>query len=352
MSTLAFADSRNGWLLGLFGHPGTLQRTTDGGESWSALGYPPATQLTNVGFVDAQHGFAEGWIVADPPGCNGGLAISPRCRSAIYRSDDGGDTWSLKTVRPSIGALSIVDSNRLFAIGMAPECGNAYPDTCGGDVLRSDDGGASWRVVWRSPTQLWDLQFADAEIGYAVRLAGNGLVGKAQIMRTSDGGATWNTVLEFERSRIPGLEVSHGRVWVMSLPDGGCSMGGCFGYVLMRSDDGRSWERTTDDPEWYVHPAPERPSFVGGVAFADARSGWMSAGAGAGISSAGVLHTADGGTTWRRWTVPPDLWNVGALAPIDGQAAVIVVTKLNDQHAYLMKTIDGGATWRRLPFEP
>jgi photosystem II stability/assembly factor-like uncharacterized protein len=351
MAALTFADATHGWLLWWSRRPEQLHRTLDGGETWAPVGYPTGAHLDAVGFIDADHGFARGWLVNDPSGCNS-VASSPRCRYAIYRTDDGGVTWSHVLVRPGIGALSIISSHVIFAVAMAPECGDAYVDACGGDVLRSDDGGMSWRVVWRSPTQLWSLEFADAETGYAVRLAGNGLVGRAQVIRTSDGGVTWNAALEFERSRIPSLEVSHGRIWVMSLPDGLCSMGGCGGYVLWRSDNGRSWSQTTTDPAWYLHPMPERPSFVGGPQFADADQGWISAGVGAGISSAGVLHSDDGGTTWRRWTVPPDLWNLWALAPIDGQTALMVATPFGSGPASLMKTTDGGVTWRHLIFTP
>jgi photosystem II stability/assembly factor-like uncharacterized protein len=180
----------------------------------------------------------------------------------------------------------------------------------------------------------------------------NCCIGTAQVLHTVDGGKVWSVELELDSQRAPLLDASGGHAWAVTLPDGACSMGGCAGYLLWRSDDGGSWHQVTADPEWFLHPTPERPSFLGAPQFADALRGWISAGVGAGVSSAGVLHTDDGGATWRRWTVPSDLWNVSMLAPIDGQTAMIVATRLGSGPGSLMKTTDGGMTWRTLSFTP
>ncbi|HEV2012044.1 MAG TPA: hypothetical protein VGS17_13575 [Candidatus Limnocylindria bacterium] len=346
LSSLTFSDPSHGWLLRPSSSAGELDRTADGGETWTPAGNPAGVQLDAIGFIDAERGFARGWIVGDPKGCNG-VAGSPRCRSAIYRSSDGGLSWTLALARLGIRAVSVVDSHLVFAAVMAPECGTANSDTCGGDLLRSDDGGASWSVVWRSATQLWDVQFTDAEEGFAVRLAGTGLAGTAEVLHTSDGGASWTTELEQQRARIPSLEVSRGRAWLLILPDDACAMGGCGGYQLWRRDGG-SWLQLTADTEWFAHPRPDRLGFLSGPLFADAQHGWISAGAGAGGGTGGVLHTEDGGRTWWRSIVAPSGWSVEALAPLDGMTALILASDQGTTGPFLAKTVDGARTWRRL----
>ena len=77
---LWFTDARNGWIAG---QHGTLLRTRDGGETWSAVPFPPSASgearpyFFGGTWTDGTHG----WLVGE--------------HGAVLRTADGGDTWSL-----------------------------------------------------------------------------------------------------------------------------------------------------------------------------------------------------------------------------------------------------------------
>jgi photosystem II stability/assembly factor-like uncharacterized protein len=347
MSALTFTDARHGWLL----RPGRreLDRTTDGGNSWVPVGYPSGVELTGIGFADEANGFAGGWLVDDPHGCNRNAA-SAQCRSALYRSVDAGASWTRVLDGAFVSAVSIIDSRSVFAVVAVPDC-IGYIDSCGSDLWRSTDGGMTWSVVWRSATAIWDVRFADANEGFLTRLTSPGLTGTALILHTVDGGTTWSDELVLRGSRIPTMEVSNGQAWVMTLADGMCSMGGCGGYELHKRSSTGTWSVITADPDWYAHPRPDRLGFLGGPMFTDASHGWIAAGPGAGGGTGGVLHTDDGGVTWWRSIVPPGGWDVLALAPIDGSTALILGAEFGAP-PFLARTSDGARTWTKLVFVP
>src|SRR4029077_12908841 len=140
-------------------------------------------ELTGVGFVDHSDGFASGWVVNDPQGCNS-TAASAHCRVRLYRSSDGGASWIPIFDHADLGAVSIVDFRTVFAVAAVAGC-SGYPDSCGSDLWRTADGGATWSVVSRTATPIWDVRFADAREGYLSRLDGFGLAGTGVIAHTA-----------------------------------------------------------------------------------------------------------------------------------------------------------------------
>jgi len=89
---LYFLDSSRGWAFG--GH--LVLRTLDGGITWSehAVGEEELTSLVDVAFADALHG----WALAD----EGYEWPSP----AVYRTSDGGRSWSDVSSPPVFGSQS------------------------------------------------------------------------------------------------------------------------------------------------------------------------------------------------------------------------------------------------------
>lgn len=105
------------------------------------------------------------------------------------------------------------------------------------------------------------------------------------------------------------------------------------GHVLLSDDDGRSWRQ--------AQAVPSR-TMLTAVAFADERHGWA-----VGHDEI-ILHTADGGETWRRQHWAPqsqqpllDVWFADAARGIAVGAYKAFFT-----------TTDGGASWTKQPFEP
>lgn len=162
-----------------------------------------------------------------------------------------------------------------------------------GTVLRTTDGGASWRNV--SPPGAADLQFRDVEAfdaRHAVVLAiGEGEA--SRVYRTADGGTTWTESFRNTDARafydcLTFFDRRHGLA--MSDP-----VDGRF-RILSTSDGGRSW---TVLPDAGMPPAlPGEAGFAASgqcLVSAGPRDVWLATG---GAARARVLHSADRGRTW------------------------------------------------------
>jgi photosystem II stability/assembly factor-like uncharacterized protein len=132
-----------------------VYRTTDGGETWE-----------HVLFVDEETGASD--LVMDPNNPRilfaGTWQIALRTwtrtsggpGSAIWASRDAGETWTrlegdglpTRDVGKIALCMSADDSNRIYAL---IETGDGVPweggDTDGGELWRSDDGGATWALT-------------------------------------------------------------------------------------------------------------------------------------------------------------------------------------------------------------
>ncbi|MEU1511264.1 oxidoreductase [Streptomyces sp. NPDC005811] len=168
-----------------------------------------------------------------------------------------------------------------------------------GTVLRTGDGGASWRDV--SPPGAADLQFRDIE-AFDARRAVVLAIGEGEasrVYRTDDGGATWtesfrNTDAKAFYDCMTFFDRRHGLA--MSDP-----VDGRF-RILSTADGGRSWT---------VLPDTGMPAALDGEAgfaasgqclvSAGPRDVWLATG---GAARARVLHSADRGRTWTAADTP------------------------------------------------
>ncbi|MFE9675190.1 WD40/YVTN/BNR-like repeat-containing protein [Streptomyces sp. NPDC006259] len=192
--------------------------------------------------------------------------------------------WALKdTGAPAVRfrGLAAVDRRTAWVAGTR------------GTVLRTTDGGSSWRNV--SPPGAADLQFRDVEAfdaRHAVVLAiGEGEA--SRVYRTDDGGASWSESFRNTDARafydcLTFFDRRHGLA--MSDP-----VDGRF-RTLSTSDGGRSW---TVLPDTGMPPAlPGEAGFAASgqcLVSAGPRDVWLATG---GAARARVLHSADRGRTW------------------------------------------------------
>lgn len=169
----------------------------------------------------------------------------------------------------------------------------------GGTVLRTTDGGDTWRDV--SPPGAGELEFRDIE-AFDARRAVVLAIGEGEasrIYRTDDGGATWTESFRNTDARafydcLTFFDRRHGLA--MSDP-----VDGKF-RILSTGDGGRSWK---------VLPDAGMPAAQQGEAgFAASGQCLVSAGpsdvwlATGGAARARVLHSADRGRTWTATDAP------------------------------------------------
>ncbi|KOG29256.1 oxidoreductase [Streptomyces resistomycificus] len=217
-----------------------------------------------------------------------------------------------------------------------------------GTVLRTTDGGASWRNV--SPPGAGELQFRDIE-AFDARRAVVLAIGEGEasrVYRTDDGGASWtesfrNTDAKAFYDCLTFFDRRHGLA--MSDP-----VGGRF-RILSTADGGRSWKVLPD--------AGMPPALDGEAGFAasgqclvsaGSRDVWLATG---GAARARVLHSADRGLTWTVSDAPIPAGDpargVFALAFRDRAHGLAVGGDYRPDQSSARpaaRSTDGGRTWR------
>ena len=271
--------------------------------------------------------------------CSAAVAALTAVPAQAQSQEHAAPHWELKaTGTPDVRfrGLSAVNRNTAWVAGTQ------------GTVLRTTDGGASWRNV--SPPGAADLQFRDIEAFDAHRAVvlaiGEGEA--SRVYRTDDGGATWtesfrNTDANAFYDCLTFFDRRHGLA--MSDP-----VDGTF-RILSTSDGGRSWT---------VLPNTGMPAALDGEA-GFAASGqclvasgpsdvWLATGGGA---RARVLHSADRGLTWTATDTPIPAGDpakgVFALAFRDRTHGLAVGGDYRADQASpqaAATTADGGRTWR------
>jgi photosystem II stability/assembly factor-like uncharacterized protein len=150
-----FSDNTHGWAVG---KDGSLNYTTDAGQTWNPESPGTNEDLEAVSFTDNLHGIAVG-------------------KSSVARmTTNGGFNWSNAGVNGNedFAATAFVDVNHAWIAG-----GN-------GEIFSTSNGGSSWSMQF-SPVNddLLCMSFVDASNGF---IAGD----NGTIISTTDGGNMWN----------------------------------------------------------------------------------------------------------------------------------------------------------------
>ena len=207
-------------------------KTQDGGDSWTAS-YAPFSLLGNEGIkfysdslwfrfnpsihdsllITHDAGLSwdrvpNGFDLFDLYPFNADTLIVPQYHR-IYRSTDGGHTWSLQFSDPNQNMFLTQIEFANDSVGYASGNDGAF--------LKSVDGGLSWTIM-NSPTliNLNALKFYEEDFGYAASL------GTSTAFQITDGGQTWkqiNTLLDLVSIDI----YSPGRTYIAG-EDGGIAI--------------------------------------------------------------------------------------------------------------------------------
>lgn len=283
---IVFVNERVGW----YGNgAGKVYKTVDGGDSWEQVWHNPGTFVRCLAFVDEQVGV----LGNIGPGYFPGVTDA----TPVYRTEDGGATWSAVSSiagPPVVGlcALEVVSvpfvnagqlEHRPRIVGVGRVGGPAA-------YIWSDDLGKTWQQApLPTPASMaFDVHFVDHRHGFiASASSADVAVANALILATDDGGLTWREVY---RSPRP-----YELTWKLAFPSE--SVGYCTiqsynpdpaaseRFVAKTVDGGRTW---TEVPLLDDHRFRQF-----GIAFLDNDIGWVGA----------MPHgfaTTDGGATWAR----------------------------------------------------
>ncbi|HKP89542.1 MAG TPA: hypothetical protein VJT75_06150 [Thermoleophilaceae bacterium] len=232
-----------------FGRSGSVARTTDGGRTWQPRTRAPA-------------GDWAGWFVPDLDSDQSGMAAIDR-KGRLFRSSDGAGSWQAlgRKSPPKPRALWMSGDGKIVMVG------GAF------GLLRSTDAGGTFKEVWPDPVT--EIEAAGDRVF---------VIGPGAMIRSTDGGAS------FTELGVPG-SIAGASFPTTSL-----------GFAATR--DGRLWRTRDSGDRWR--------EVLGIGALAGAAIGFRKRGdgsiegsvaardfAGKGEGLGWLLHTSDGGATWR-----------------------------------------------------
>lgn len=297
---IEFAGSLTGYIIGT--SDSFILKTVDGGNAWSLISFPaglPHSDLSDIHFVSDSVGFIAG-VISDQTylykttdmgenwtqvyttwqmpyggdfvffdGLSGFYALPTVVNYAtmIISTNDGGNTWTENW--PELG---INDANSLCAF----DENIAYSVGGYGAIHKSTNRGMNWE---QKDTRIfhgnvYDTQFLDQNVGYALSDIDGEAVGRSTLMKTIDGGLTWNRIdqMYFYGGAFYFLDSDSG---FFATYDGGMTL-------FMTTDGGNNW---TEMPIGFNF----EPKLV---KFYDHNNGII-------IGSQHMIKTRDGGATWQ-----------------------------------------------------
>ena len=257
-----FINDSVGWAAG--GPSGWIRKTMDGGASWT-LQFLAPEYLRSIEFINADTGFC------------GSL------NTALYRTTDGGDSWTdisavISPPPAGICGLSAPSSSTIYGCGLW-----ASPAF----VIKSSDGGDTWSYADMSAYAyaLVDIHFITPDTGFVTGTAmpaSNGGV----ILYTTDGGATWTPRYTTGTAsdivwKIQRLDADH---WFASI------------FSEPVNDDTRMLSSIDGGATWIMSEVAGTYTYVETIGFLDLLHGWTG-------GSNTLWETTNGGTNWQQITL-------------------------------------------------
>ncbi len=265
-----------------------ILKSTDGGTTWTVLGQSifSGTSISKILVHPTQSNTL--WV-ANTYGVGGFVCIAPAGTYGVWKSTDGGGTWTRTLTIGSVSDLVINPFNANILYAGVPGVG----------IYKSTDGGNTWTQLGGGlpTTNVGVIQLAmsptTSNVIYAsIENASNGR--HLGLFKSTDGGATWTSL------SIP----TSGTCMGFSLSDICTYFGGAFGqcwydHVLHVASDGKVWlggvglfYTANDGASWNdVCPSSLHVDFH---AITEANNGAIWVG-----NDGGVFKTSDGGSSWQ-----------------------------------------------------
>jgi photosystem II stability/assembly factor-like uncharacterized protein len=181
VSDPTFGTAMDGWAIRRATVFSRVVATSDGGVTWSA-GPAPCRPGAMAAIFVTRTSIDDGWVVC------GGDAAAGSLRQVVWRTTDGGGTWTrgFHGVAPSAVGYHFLDDGH----GWRWHYNFA-------DLFRSTDGGSTWNdlgSVSGGNVLVEDVWFISDANGFAVVLRSNG---SSQLLTSADGGSSWSGVVGF-----------------------------------------------------------------------------------------------------------------------------------------------------------
>jgi photosystem II stability/assembly factor-like uncharacterized protein len=278
-----------------------VYRSSDGGKSWVHLSLDDSQQIPSIAVDPRDSNRIYAAVLGHPYG--------PSAQRGVYRSLDGGATWSKVLGQGDNTGSSFIridpfDANILYAGFWDARSGpwedkTMYNGPHGG-LFKSTDGGDHWRPLKDGLPQ--GLSQLDVAIAPSARgrlyatvatssdpAAQGGAAPSVGIYRSDDGGEHWRVATSDAR---PALRIGGGDLPILKVDPKNADIVYSASIVVMKSTDGGS--------HWV--------SFKGAPGGDDYQEMWISPDDSQHVALAGdqgILITLNGGRTWSSWYNQP-----------------------------------------------
>lgn len=284
-----FTDPTNGWAT----QNNDIYRTTNGGVTWTTNLILAGTHFRSISFANPLDGFAGN---LGPNSYDANVTN----RNVIYRTIDGGVTWSNMDGFSEAGmqglcTFYVLDSQHIYGAGRVR--GPAF-------VISSSNGGTNWTIQNLTASNvmngIMDIYFRDTNNGWVVGMDTNQYTLPpyyGRIAHTTNGGASWEVQVT--------TSIANCYFWKMSWPSTN------VGYVSLQQNGSYSnlvFYKTTDGGNtWISNGIPETSIglytngynfYVQGCGFVSTNEGWIGGASGLPTYTNSFLHTTNGGVTW------------------------------------------------------
>lgn len=352
-----------------------VYRSSDGGQTWTKVLFTD----DNTGAIDLsmdpenpQVIYAALWATRRPPWTVYPSSHEPG--SGLYKSTDGGSTWThltqgLPADPGRIGvAVAPTDSNRVYAMVDA----GAHE----GGFYRSDDAGASWKLM-DTDKRIWGRGWYFESITVDPKDENSVYAINTSVYRTTDGGENFTLF-----RGAPGGDDYH-QLWINPSDNSRMALASDQGTIVT-VNGGKSWSSwnnqptaeiydiTTDNrsPYW-IYGAQQDSNNNGGAAasagpggtratFGTGWEGECAAGESGGIAANPLAKDQIfGGTVSKCIQSTGERHNISPLLAYPGQNfrktwTLPVAFSMADKHElffanqFLFQTLDGGNSWRKI----
>ena len=329
LTTVRMVDANNGWGV----TDTAVVRTEVGGVTWHQAGPSGVTSLgftATSNFLDAQHG----WIlITDPKNPLAGT---------MYRTSDGGATWTSSSVPFGSGDLHFLDADKGWIMASL----GAGAGSMGVAIFQTTDAGATWTQTYTNdpnqPNAATSLPLGGLKDGLTPLDMQNAFIGGVTyttgaiyLYKTSDGGHSWSQVavtvpVGYEQAEFETVGPTFVSARDAYLPVHASSQYGVMLAVYVSHDGGATWALTSK-------LIPQG----GSMDFVSPSDGFV-------WNGTAFYVTHDGAQTWT--TITPDIAFGDNFAGMDFVSATTGFVLTNDVTGVrrLYKTTNSGANWTQL----
>lgn len=281
-------------------------RSSDSGEQWERLAFPDQGGVV--------------WTIVFHP-YNPQILYLGTAPPAIYRTDNGGESWRQLSIVATAGAVRMAFPMRVIRLAIDPSNpNNIYAALEVGGVIHSPDGGDTWRDCTPALLKLADRPHLRSQLGSDTEVEGMMdahavtvsaappgtvfLANRMGLFCSADQGESWR---ELEIWRFSPF--AYGRD-IQAAPDDPRTLYAALspaamsqaGSIYRSQDLGETWRR------FDRHVTPRRTMMAVAASRQNARCVY-------GVNSIGqVFGTRDGGETWQEFSLPAGLRNVYTVA--------------------------------------